>query len=195
MLPADARAPPTASCFVNPLTALSMVETMRMEGHKALVHTAAASNLGQMLNRICIKDGVPLVNIVRSAEQEKLLRGIGAKHVCDSTAPDFMEKLTAALIETGATLAFDAIGGGRPRLADSDLHGSLGQRHGEGIQPLWFDRAQAGLYLRLARHAPDRTRPFFPGMAWGVGGWLFSRSCRRPAWKRCCACASASPTN
>src|SRR6202789_1859246 len=102
-----------ASCFVNPLTALGMVETMRREGHKALVHTAAASNLGQMLNRICLKDGVGLVNIVRNPQQEDLLRGIGATHVCNSAAPSFEENLTQALIETGATLAFDAIGGGR----------------------------------------------------------------------------------
>src|SRR5216683_4872896 len=102
-----------ASCFVNPLTALGMTETMRREGHKALVHMAAASNLGQMLNKICLKDGIGLVNIVRSAEQAKLLRGIGAKHVVDSTAPSFTDDLTQALVETGATLAFDAIGGGK----------------------------------------------------------------------------------
>jgi NADPH:quinone reductase-like Zn-dependent oxidoreductase len=113
VLPAGATAADGASCFVNPLTSLGMVETMRREGHKALVHTAAASNLGQMLNKICIKDGVALVNIVRNAEQAALLRGIGAKYICDSTAPTFMEDLTQALVETGATLAFDAIGGGK----------------------------------------------------------------------------------
>src|SRR3954452_7497930 len=102
-----------ASCFVNPLTSLGMTETMRREGHTALVHTAAASNLGQMLNKICLKDGIALVNIVRSAEQGDILRKLGAKHVVDSTAPSFMEDLTTALVETGATLAFDAIGGGK----------------------------------------------------------------------------------
>ena len=91
-LPSDATAADGASCFVNPLTALSMVEVMRREGHTALVHTAAASNLGQMLNKICLKDGVALVNIVRSQEQADLLRGIGAKHVVDSTAPDFIDE-------------------------------------------------------------------------------------------------------
>ena len=101
-----------ASCFVNPLTALGMVGTMRMEGHTALVHTAAASNLGQMLVKICLQDGVELVNIVRSQAQADLLKGLGARHVVDSSTPDFMEKLIAALTETGATLAFDAIGGG-----------------------------------------------------------------------------------
>src|SRR6202790_3916594 len=102
-----------ASCFVNPLTALGMTETMRREGHKALVHTAAASNLGQMLNKICLKDGIGLVNIVRSQEQAGILRKIGAKHIVDSTVPTFMDDLTGALVETGATLAFDAIGGGK----------------------------------------------------------------------------------
>src|ERR1043166_6667636 len=112
-LPAGTTAAEGASWFVNPLTALGMTETMKREGHKALVHTAAASNLGQMLNKICLEDGIPLVNIVRSPEQAKLLRGIGAKHVVDSSAPSFMDDLTNALVETGATLAFDAIGGGR----------------------------------------------------------------------------------
>src|SRR5208337_2509468 len=112
VLPADATPADGASAFVNPLTALSMVETMRMEGHKALVHTAAASNLGQMLNRICLKDGVGLVNIVRDARQEELLRGLGARHVCNSSAPTFVEDLNRGIEETGATLAFDAMGGG-----------------------------------------------------------------------------------
>jgi NADPH2:quinone reductase len=98
---------------VNPLTALGMVETMRREGHTGLVHTAAASNLGQMLNRICLADGVPLVNIVRRPEQAALLREQGARHVCDSSAPTFHDDLVAALRDTGATLGFDAIGGGR----------------------------------------------------------------------------------
>ncbi|WP_426264351.1 zinc-binding dehydrogenase [Sphingomonas sp. PWP1-2] len=102
-----------ASCFVNPLTSLAMTEVMRREGHTALVHTAAASNLGQMLVKICLKDGIPLVNVVRSPAQAELLRGIGAVHVADSSQPDFLETLTAMMVETGATLAFDAIGGGK----------------------------------------------------------------------------------
>ena len=113
LLHADATPADGASCFVNPLTALGMVEVMRREGHTALVHTAAASNLGQMLNRICQADGVALVNIVRSAEQSKLLRDAGATYVCDSTSPEFMDELIAALVATGATIAFDAIGGGK----------------------------------------------------------------------------------
>src|SRR5499427_5414731 len=102
-----------ASCFVNPLTALGMVATMRAEGHKALVHTAAASNLGQMLVKICLKDGVPLVNIVRKSEQADILKKIGAVHVCNSSGPSFVDDLTDALATTGATVAFDAIGGGK----------------------------------------------------------------------------------
>src|ERR1700719_497236 len=112
-LPAGTTPAEGASCFVNPLTALGMTETMRREGHKALVHTAAASNLGQMLNKICLKDGIDLVNVVRSAQQESILRAIGANHVCDSSKPQFLDDLTDALTATGATIAFDAIGGGK----------------------------------------------------------------------------------
>src|ERR1700688_1298120 len=110
-LPAGITPAEAASCFVNPLTALGMTETMRREGHKALVHTAAASNLGQMLNKICLKDGIGLVNIVRKQEQEDLLKKLGARHICNSSSPAFMQDLTKALTETGATIAFDAIGG------------------------------------------------------------------------------------
>ena len=102
-----------ASCFVNPLTALGMVETMKMENHKGLVHTAAASNLGQMLIKICLSENVPLVNIVRKDEHVELLRSLGAKHVCNSSSDSFMEDLVKSLIETGATLGFDATGGGK----------------------------------------------------------------------------------
>ncbi|MGI9323424.1 MAG: zinc-binding dehydrogenase, partial [Pseudomonadales bacterium] len=102
-----------ASCFVNPLTALGMVETMRLEGFSALAHTAAASNLGQMLQKICLADGIELVNIVRKEEQAELLRGLGAKHVCNSSADSFMQDLTQAIADTGAYLAFDATGGGK----------------------------------------------------------------------------------
>jgi NADPH:quinone reductase-like Zn-dependent oxidoreductase len=170
-LPAGTTAAEGASCFVNPLTALGMVETMRREGHKALVHTAAASNLGQMLNKICLKDGVDLVNIVRSAEQAKLLRGIGAKYVCDSTSPSFMEDLTQALVDTGATLAFDAIGGGK--LAGQILTcmevainktAKVYSRYGSNVHK------QVYVYGGLDVRPIELNRAF--GMAWGVGGWL-----------------------
>jgi NADPH:quinone reductase-like Zn-dependent oxidoreductase len=162
-----------ASCFVNPLTSLGMVETMRREGHKALVHTAAASNLGQMLNKICLKDGTGLVNIVRSAEQAKILQKIGAKHVVDSTAPTFMEDLTNALVETGATLAFDAIGGGK--LAGQILTcmeaainktAKVYSRYGSNVHK------QVYIYGGLDLRPTELNRAF--GMTWGVGGWLLT---------------------
>ncbi len=160
-----------ASCFVNPLTALGMTETMRREGHKALVHTAAASNLGQILNKICLKDGIGLVNIVRSPQQAEILRKIGAKHVVDSTAPDFMDALTNALVETGATLAFDAIGGGK--LAGQILTcmetavnktAKVYSRYGSNVHK------QVYIYGGLDTGPIVLNRAF--GMAWGVGGWL-----------------------
>lgn len=162
-----------ASCFVNPLTALGMVETMRREGHKALVHTAAASNLGQMLNKICLKDGVGLVNIVRSAEQEKLLRDIGAKVVVNSQAPTFMEDLVRALAETGATIAFDAIGGGK--LANQILSG---MEAAANLTATGYSRygstthKQVYIYGGLDTGPTELTRSY--GMAWGLGGWLLT---------------------
>ena len=112
MLPDGTTPAEGASCFINPLTSLAMLETMKREGHSALVHTAAASNLGQMLNKVCMADGIGLVNVVRSQEQEDTLRALGAVHVCNSTSPGFTDALTAAIVATGATIAFDAIGGG-----------------------------------------------------------------------------------
>jgi len=170
-LPAGITPAEGASCFVNPLTSLGMVETMRREGHKALVHTAAASNLGQMLNKICLKDGIDLVNIVRSAQQAEILHKIGAKHVIDSTAPTFMADLTAALVETGATLAFDAIGGGK--LAGQILTcmetavnktAKVYSRYGSSVHK------QVYIYGSLDPGPLELNRAF--GMAWGVGGWL-----------------------
>jgi NADPH:quinone reductase-like Zn-dependent oxidoreductase len=170
-LPAGTTAADGASWFVNPLTALGMTETMRREGHKALVHTAAASNLGQMLNKICLKDGIGLVNIVRSQEQADLLRKLGAKHVVDSSLPSFMEDLTQALTETGATIAFDAIGGGK--LAGQILTAmevainktaKVYSRYGSNVHK------QVYIYGGLDTRPVELNRAF--GMAWGVGGWL-----------------------
>ncbi|MGJ7571395.1 zinc-binding dehydrogenase [Variovorax sp. RB2P76] len=160
-----------ASCFVNPLTSLSMVETMRMEGHKALVHTAAASNLGQMLNKICQKDGIALVNIVRKQEQEDLLRGLGAKYVCNATSPTFLEDLTQALVETGATLAFDATGGGK--LAGQILgcmEAAINRTAKEYSRYGSTTHKQVYIYGGLDRSPTEFVRNF--GMAWGMGGWL-----------------------
>ena len=170
-LPAGTTPAEGASCFVNPLTALGMTETMRREGHKALVHTAAASNLGQMLNKICIKDGIALVNIVRSEEQAEILRKIGAKYVVDSTSPGFMDELTEALVETGATIAFDAIGGGK--LAGQILTAmeiavnktaKVYSRYGSNVHK------QVYIYGGLDTRPTELNRAF--GMTWSVGGWL-----------------------
>jgi NADPH2:quinone reductase len=148
-----------------------MVETMKLEGHKALVHTAAASNLGQMLNRICLKDGIALVNIVRRPEQAALLRAQGAVHVCDLSAPGFLESLTDALAETGATIAFDAIGGGRLAgqilsCMEAALNRSAKEynRYGSPVHK------QVYLYGMLDTSPTEVVRNF--GMAWGMGGWL-----------------------
>jgi NADPH:quinone reductase-like Zn-dependent oxidoreductase len=162
-----------ASAFVNPLTALAMVETMRMEGHKALVHTAAASNLGQMLNKICLAEGVDLVNIVRRPEQAELLRGIGAKYVVDQSSPTFAADLVEAVAETGATLAFDAIGGGK--LASQILtameqaanrNASAYSRYGSNTYK------QVYIYGGLDTGPTELARSF--GFAWGVGGFLLT---------------------
>jgi len=173
VLPDDATAAEGASCFVNPLTALCMVETMRLEGHKALVHTAAASNLGQMLNRICIEDGVALVNIVRNQAQADILRGIGAAHIVDSSAADFKTALTEAIHATGATLAFDAIGGGK--LASDILtsmeiaanrNAAAYSRYGSTVHK------QVYIYGVLDTGPTVLNRAY--GMAWGVSGWLLT---------------------
>jgi NADPH:quinone reductase-like Zn-dependent oxidoreductase len=186
VLPAGTTPAEGASWFVNPLTALGMTETMRREGHKALVHTAAASNLGQMLNRICLEDGIGLVNIVRSARQAKTLRDIGAKHVCDSTSPTFADDLTQALVDTGATIAFDAIGGGK--LASQIL----------ACMEMALNKAAAGysrygssthkqvyIYGGLNTGPTELARSY--GMAWAVGGWLltpFLQKIGRPEQQR-----------
>ena len=171
VLPSGTPARDGASCFVNPLTALGMTETMRMEGHKALVHTVGASNLGQMLNRICLKDGIALVNIVRKQEQAEMLRGQGAQHICVSSAATFQEDLTNALVATGATIAFDAIGGGK--LAGQIL-GCMEvaanktakeySRYGSTVHK------QVYIYGGLDRGPTEFNRNF--GMTWGMGGWL-----------------------
>lgn len=171
LLPEGTKPSEGASSFVNPMTALSMVECMRHEGHTALVHTAAASNLGQMLNRICIEEGVGLVNIVRKAEQEEILRARGARYVVNSSSPTFMRDLTQALTETGATIAFDAIGGGKlaghilacmeaaavAKMSQYSRYGSLTHK-------------QVYIYGALDLGPTELARSY--GMAWGIGGFL-----------------------
>ena len=162
-----------ASCFVNPLTALAMVETMRMENHTALVHTAAASNLGQMLNRICLNEGVDLVNIVRKTEQEDILKGLGAKYICNSSKDSFYEDLTEALVEAGATIAFDATGGGKLgsdilTCMESAAARNMGEynRYGSDVFK------QLYIYGGLDRSPTVLSRNF--GFSWGVGGFLLT---------------------
>jgi len=171
VLPDDATPADGASAFVNPLTALGMVETMRREGHRGLVHTAAASNLGQMLNRLCLADGVPLVNVVRRAEHVALLRSHGAVHVVNSESEGFAAELVDALEATGATLGFDATGGGT--LAGRLLSameaaivrgGAPTGRYGSGTHK------QVYLYGGLDTTPTELRRDW--GMAWGLGGWL-----------------------
>ena len=173
VLPAGTTPAEGASCFVNPLTALGMVETMRLEGHTALVHTAAASNLGQMLNKLCIKDNVMLVNIVRKPEQAGILKNAGAAYVCDSSSPTFVADLTDALVATGATLAFDATGGGRlggQILAAMEVAANRTakeySRYGSTTHK------QLYIYGGLDRSPTEFNRNF--GMAWGIGGWLLT---------------------
>ncbi len=166
--PADA-----AAAFVNPLTALGMVETMRSEGHTALVHTVGASNLGLMLNRLCLDDSVALVNIVRKSEHVEQLRSLGAQHVVDSSSDSFIDDLTDALRATGATIAFDAIGGG-------DLAGILlsrmekvaGEQAGEFSRYGSDTHKQVYIYGGLDRGPTTLSRDF--GARWGVGGWLLT---------------------
>jgi NADPH:quinone reductase len=172
-LPEGTLAKEGASAFVNPLTALGMVETMRREGHSALVHTAAASNLGQMLNRLCLADGVPLVNVVRSPAQAETLRAQGATYVIDSTAEGFKDALVEAIATTGATLGFDAIGGGRMA---ATILAAMEQ----------VLRRKLPAYSRYGSPVPKQVYIFGGldpspriiegdlGMAWGVGGWLVS---------------------
>ncbi len=173
VLPEGATAKQGASSFVNPLTALGMLETMRREGHSALVHTAAASNLGQMLVKLCIKDEVPLVNIVRKPDQEDLLKSLGAVYVCNSESPSFVADLLEALKATSASLAFDATGGGT--LASQILSGmeeaasanaAAYSRYGSSVHK------QVYIYGGLDTRPTTLTRDY--GMAWGIGGWLLT---------------------
>lgn len=172
-LPEGTTAKDAASSFVNPLTALGMLETMRREGHSGLVHTAAASNLGQMLVKLCIKDGVPLVNIVRKPDQEELLRSLGAVHVCNTGSPSFTTDLADALKATSATLAFDATGGGT--LTSQILNGMEQAANATATEYSRYGSAvhkQVYIYGGLDTGPTVLTRNF--GMAWGVGGWLLT---------------------
>jgi NADPH:quinone reductase len=173
VLPPGASAKEGASSFVNPLTALGMIETMRREGHNGLVHTAAASNLGQMLVKLCLEEDVPLVAIVRKPEQVELLRSIGAMHVCDSSSLSFMTELIDALRATSATMAFDATGGGKlasqiltAMEAAANTSAREYSRYGSTVHK------QVYIYGGLDPSPTTLTRNF--GFAWGIGGWLLT---------------------
>ena len=171
VLPAGTTAADGASCFVNPLTTLGMIGTMRVENHAAIVHTAAASNLGQMLVKLCKADNIPLVNIVRKQEHVDLLKAIGAQYVCNSSLPTFMDDLTDALVATGATLAFDATGGGK--LASqllSCMETAANRTAKEYSRYGSTTYKQVYIYGGLERSTTELTRNF--GMAWGLGSWL-----------------------
>ena len=163
----------SASCFVNPLTALGMVETMKMENHTALIHTAAASNLGQMLIKICKAEDVPLVNVVRRNEHVDMLKDLGAEHVCNSSEDDFMNQLVESIVQTGATLGFDATGGGK--LA-SQLLTSMeiaANKTATEYSRYGSDKfKQVYIYGGLDRSPTTLTRSF--GFSWGLGGWLLT---------------------
>ena len=165
-----------ASSFVNPLTALAFIETMKMENHTAIVHTAAASNLGQMLVKICKDDDIPLVNIVRKQEQVDLLKDIGAEHICNTSDPDFMESLVSALVATGATLGFDATGGGN----NGELPGQVLAAMEVAANKMAKEYSRYGsdtykqvyIYGGLDQSPTILKRSY--GMSWGLGGWLLT---------------------
>ena len=165
-----------ASSFVNPLTALSFIETMKMENHTALVHTAAASNLGQMLVKICIADEIPLVNIVRKSEHVELLKNLGAEYVCNTSDESFMNDLVDALVATGATLGFDATGGGN----NGELPGQIlsameiaANKTAKEYSRYGSDTyKQVYIYGGLDQSPTVLKRAY--GMSWGLGGWLLT---------------------
>ena len=165
-----------ASSFVNPLTALSFIETMKMENHSAIVHTAAASNLGQMLVKICKDDEIPLVNIVRKQEQVDMLKNIGAEYVCNTSDPDFMDTLVKAIMETGATLGFDATGGGNsgelPGQILSAMEAAANKTSKEYSRYGSETFKQVYIYGGLDQSPTILKRSY--GMSWGLGGWLLT---------------------
>jgi NADPH:quinone reductase len=162
-----------ASCFVNPLTSLGFVETMKMEGYKAIVHAAAASNLGQMLVKICKADGIPLVNIVRSDEQVALLKGIGAEIVLNSTSENFGEELTQAIYETEAFLGFDPIGGGKISSQMLAAMEAAAVRRMTSYSRYGSDQMkQVYIYGALDVGPTILNRSF--GLTWSLSGWLLT---------------------
>jgi len=162
-----------ASSFVNPLTALAMIETMRSEGHKAIIHTAAASNLGQMLNKVCQQEDVDIINIVRSQEQENILKALNAKYICNSASESFLQDLYKAIDETGATLAFDAIGGGDLVSDILNVMEAVGSKDAVGLNTYGSTtNKQVYIYGGLDFSPTVLNRGY--GMIWSIGGWLMT---------------------
>ena len=162
-----------ASCFVNPLTALGMIETMKMENHTGLVHTAAASNLGQMLIKICLSEDIPLVNVVRKEEHVEMLKSLGANFVCNSSLDSFMDDLVEALVQSGSTLGFDATGGGKLSGQILTAMEVAANKTATEYSRYGSDKfKQVYIYGGLDRSPTTLTRSF--GFSWGLGGWLLT---------------------
>ena len=178
VLPEGTSAEAGAALFVNPLTALGFVETMRAEGHSAIVHAPAASNLGQMLVRICKADGIGLVNIVRSPEQVALLRNLGAEHVVDSGSETFRDDLAGAIAATGATLSFDAIGGGEMTSIILNAMEAVAARGMESYDRYGSAVLKQGYIYGALDTGPTTLRRSF-GFSWSIGGWLLFHALRR----------------
>ena len=186
VLPDDATSADGASMFINPLTALCFLETMRMEQHHALIHFAAASSLGQMLNRLCIVDGIPLINIVRNADHAAILAADGATSILDSSNPAFEAQLTEEVAKSGATLCFDAIGGGRQAsVALAAMEAAAARNSTE------YDRYGTDIFKQIYVYGLlDRTPTVLDhwvGFAWSVGGWLLGHRLRQIGPERAAA--------
>lgn len=174
VIPEGTTAAQAASSCVNPLTALGMVETARSEGHTAIVQTAAASNLGQILLRVCLADDIPIVNVVRTEQQAELLRGQGARFVCNSSSDDFREQLTDAIAATGATIVLDPIGGSSGGQVLSCMEAAIQRRPGQALSRYGSDVLKQ-LYVYGALDPRPIEIPRDIGMAWAAGGWLLLR--------------------
>lgn len=169
-LPEHITAEQGAGAFVNPLTALAFVETMRADGFTGIIHTAAASNLGQMLVKLCKAEGIPLVNVVRSAEQVAILKAIGAEWVVNSSEPDFFERLVEAIAATGAMLGFDAIGGGKMAATLLTAMEAVASKGAEYSRYGSNTAKKVYIYGALDLSPTVLTRSF--GLTWDLSGWL-----------------------
>ncbi|KZX58744.1 NADH oxidase [Halioglobus sp. HI00S01] len=162
-----------ASAFVNPMTALGFVETARAAGQNAIIHTAAASNLGQMLLKICQEDDIALVNIVRKSEQADMLRDMGATHVVNSADEDFFSQLCAAIEETGAYFGFDPIGGGQMTDTCFRAMEQVAARNMSEYSRYGSDQAKKMFIYGRLDLGPTILTPAY-GFGWTLSGWLLT---------------------